>query len=85
MANGRLLTIKRERLWRVRFVLEALLRRGVCSSPLLQAVAGHVTWACMLRCESLMILDKTYAFIHSAAPPGTELWDSVRRELWTVR
>ena len=83
--KGRLLSIKRKRLWRLRWGLETLLRKGQCSSAVMQVVAGHITWALLLRRESLSILDKTYAYIFSSQPAGAPLWPAVRRELWTIR
>ena len=85
MRSGSSLCIKRRNLWRLRLGIEEVLTRNRCSGKALQVLVGHITWACLLRREALVVLDSVYAFIAAHLDETAVLWGSVARELWHIR
>ncbi|CAK0842032.1 unnamed protein product, partial [Prorocentrum cordatum] len=84
-SEGSRVSIKPSNLWRLRYGIEALLRRGVCSGSALQIVMGHVTWAALLRREVLSLFNASHQFMHAVGERPQKLWPRVRQELWTFR
>eukprot|EP00959_Pyramimonas_sp_CCMP1952_P133214 2785065-Pyramimonas_sp.AAC.1 len=70
-------------MWRLRYGIESLLRRGVCSGSALQIAMGHVTWAALLRREVLSLFSESYLFMQAAGDRPQKIWPRVRQELWT--
>ncbi|CAK0813303.1 unnamed protein product, partial [Prorocentrum cordatum] len=62
LKRGRHFSIKARSIWRLRFGLDALLRRGFCSGDALRVIMGHFTWAGLLRREVLSLLNASYQF-----------------------
>ncbi|CAK0810182.1 unnamed protein product, partial [Prorocentrum cordatum] len=85
LRQGRWLSIKRRNLWRLRAALDTVLRRGCCSSKMLEVLVGHITWACLIRRELLCVLSSVYPYMAAGLPTTSRLWPSVRQELWLVR
>ena len=73
--------ISRKRMWRFKFAIDELRRRGRCSGAALQKLIGHLTYACILRREMLSLLSACYAFVEAFKTSAGKLWDSVDREL----
>ena len=69
------------RIWRMRLAIRFLLERGKCSGLQLERVIGHLTWAAMLRRESLSVLSSCYSFSRQLQSGTARLWPTVRREL----
>ena len=82
---GRWIAIKGRSVWKLRYAIEELLRRGRASGHLVRVLVGHLTWASMVRREALGLLNATYAFIVSAGVEVEALWPAVRTELWRAR
>lgn len=74
-------SIKSSRMWRLRWSLEEILRRGRATAPLMEVVVGHCTWQIMGLRGSLSIFDSVYEFIKSAGDNWVALPASVRSEL----
>ena len=70
-----------ERVWRCRFALEELLRRGKASGHALQRIVGHITFLGLVRRESLAIFASVYQFMQAHPVRPAKLWPSVAREL----
>ena len=85
LKRGRHLSIKARSIWRLRFALDALLRKGFCSGDALRVIIGHLTWAGLIRREVLSLLNASYQFAERIGSRQTRLWRSVRRELWQAR
>ena len=85
LKRGRHLSIKARSIWRLRFGLDALLRKGFCSGDALRVIIGHFTWAGLIRREVLSLLNASYQFAERVGPRQARLWRSVRRELWHAR
>ncbi|CAK0817142.1 unnamed protein product [Prorocentrum cordatum] len=85
LRRGRWLAIKGRSVWRLRFAIEELLRRGRASGHLMRVVFGHLTWSSMARREARGILNATYAFMAAAGAEAQSLWPAVRTELWRAR
>ena len=49
LREDRYLAVKGRNVWRLRYALESLLERPKVSGHLLRIVAGHVTWASLVR------------------------------------
>ena len=81
---GSRVSIKSSRLWRLRGALSTVLRRGSISGKAMQILVGHITWAMLVRRESLSILSATYAYASQMGSVNGVLWPSVRRELGWV-
>ena len=75
-ANGRT-AIKRERLWRLRQALVALLHKGFFSGVALRILLGHIAWAGMLRRGVLALLSSAYAFCAATGSKAVRLWPSI--------
>ena len=76
----RQLRIGTRRLWKVRFAIDSLFARGSASGSVLESLIGHITWAMLVRRESLSILDASYEFCNcypdTDAPLGIVLFAS---------
>ena len=70
------------RLWRCRLGIRELLRRGRASGQQLERLIGHMTFVSLCRRESLSVLGDCYTFIKRNYTHSTNLWKSVRKELW---
>ena len=73
--------LSRKRLWRLRFGIGELLRRGKCSGEQLGRLVGHAIFACLIQRESFALLSSCYALIYTCGGYPHILWPSVRREL----
>ncbi|CAK0861934.1 unnamed protein product [Prorocentrum cordatum] len=83
-SEGSKISIKPSNMWHLRFGVESLLRRGVCSGSALQIVMGHVTWASLLRREVPSAFCASCQFTQSAGSQPQKLWPRARQELWTL-
>ena len=72
------------RIWRLRLGIQHALKISRMSGKQLERLVGHITWAMLLRRESLSILSSVYAFTHAFYNSPQPLWNSVRRELRQV-
>ena len=63
--------------WRLRLGILHVLQVGKITGEQMERLIGHVTWAMMLRRESLAILGSVYAFIRVAWENPTPLWSAV--------
>ena len=73
-----------ERIWRLRLGIGHLLSRGGCSGHQLEKLVGHITWAALLRRESLSFLSGCYKFMRESGTREVILWPVVARELRQV-
>ena len=78
-------SVKRARLWRLRFALDRLLQIRNASPKLLEILVGHITWIMMVRRESLALLNRCYRFIHRDNPESVNLPFDVTSELENIR
>ncbi|CAK0826240.1 unnamed protein product, partial [Prorocentrum cordatum] len=85
LRQGRWLSVKRRNLWRLRAALDTVLRRGCCSSKMLEVLVGHISWACLIRREPLCVLSAVYPHIAAGLPTNSPMRGSVREELWLAR
>ena len=74
-------SIKTSRIWRLRFALQFICRMKHVSGHMLEIVIGHLTWAMLLRRESLALLHHVYMFIHTHRHTVHMLTPEVRQEL----
>ena len=79
------ISIKRKRLWRLKFAIECVLYRGACTGKVLEILLGHITWAMLIRRECLSILNHIYSFIRDNRHSYLPIPHSVRVELSHVR
>ena len=63
----------------VQYVLDS----GVASGHDIQVLAGHITWAMLLRRKALAILSSVYVVARVGTEP-VRIWETVRRELRQV-
>lgn len=75
------LSIKAKRLRRLKFAISAILRRKKVSGRLSEVLVGHLTWALLVRRESLSILQQVYVYIREHYETPATLPPSVREEL----
>ena len=80
--DGGFLAPALSRLWRCRLGVRELLRRGRASGQQLERLIGHMTFVSLCRRESLSVLGDCYTFIKRNFTRSTNLWKSVRKELW---
>ena len=80
-SEGRIFRIKKNRLHRLRSAISCVLRRGRASGDVIRIITGHITFACLIRRESLAFLHAVYAFAQKNIGRVSRLWPSVRREL----
>lgn len=73
----------RERAWKVRLLIRALLQRGRSSSQVLEKLIGHCSFLSLARRECFAIFGGFYKFIQKYKRRSKEvaLWKGVRREL----
>jgi hypothetical protein len=76
--------IKPKRIWRLRFALLKLTCLKHCTGRLLEIIIGHVTWAMLMRRESLSLLDHVYRFIHFDRDSCKLIPPEVRNDLLNV-
>ena len=79
--NGHILRVKRKRLLRLRQALSHLCKRQRASGTLMRVIIGHICWVCLLRRESLCLLDACYKFATAAGNRVIPFWKSVLFEL----
>ena len=79
--KGNRVSIKRRRLWRIKFAIDTVLRRKFLSGACLRILVGHITWALLIRREGFALLSSCYMFIEKHTDKQTRLWPSVLREL----
>lgn len=77
-------SIKKTRINRIKFAIDELLERQVCSGRTMQLLVGHLTWALLCRRCGLSLINACYAFIGDGSNQNRRLWKSVRQELQWV-
>ena len=77
-------SIKTARIWRLRYALTGLLRLKRVSGHLIEIITGHITWAMLMRRESLAFLNHTYQFIHQYRDSSHTLPPEVKQELQDI-
>ena len=82
--EGRL-SMKTERLWKLRLAIDELLQRKKVSGNLLEIIVGHITWTILVRRECLSLFSSVFRFIDKNQATPEALWDSVRWGLKTIR
>ena len=78
--NAHQIRLSWTRVWRLRYAIEYVLKRGFASGHDIQVLLGHITWAVLLRREALSILSSCYAFAR-LGDGDVRLWASVSCEL----
>ena len=73
------------RIWKIRFCIDYVLSLTHLYGRQLEAILGHVTWACMVQKHSLSIFVAVYDFARLHRDERTMIWPSVRRELQRMR
>lgn len=73
----------RHRAWKVRFAIRELLRRGRCTSHMMEKLIGHCSFLALGRRECFSVFGNVYAFIQKYKSCSFEvsIWKSVRKEL----
>ncbi|CAK0859688.1 unnamed protein product [Prorocentrum cordatum] len=72
--SGSTVSVKAKNLWRLRYGIEALFRRGVCSGSALQVIMGHITWIAFFRREVLAFFSASYKYMQSVGETPQKLW-----------
>ena len=81
-ATRRHTRLSSKRFWRLRQGIRGLLRRRRVSGQAVEIMVGHCTFVGLIRRESLSCFSAVYSSIQSSYYTTTELWASVRSELW---
>ena len=73
------------RLWKLRFGVQELLKKGWSDGKTVEKIIGHLTFAALLRRELLSCFQACYVFVRKMYTKHCRLWPEVRRELrWAV-
>ena len=78
-------TIKKRRLWKLKYAIETILQRRRASGHILEVLVEHVTWALMLRRDGLSIIDHCYRFVKDHHNKCVPMPPGVLRELRHIR
>ena len=79
------ISVRHERLWRIRLAATEMLARNRVSGHQLRRFLGHFTWSALLRREALSLVSTCYKFVEWAQETTCGIWAPVRRELgWII-
>ena len=78
-------SIKKIRLWRLKFALDRVLSFRKMSGKMLEIIIGHCTWCMLIRRESLSVFCHVYEFIRKHRDSHVFIPKSVRHELEHIR
>eukprot|EP00438_Fugacium_kawagutii_P006869 Skav205284 [mRNA] locus=scaffold1690:137803:145924:+ [translate_table: standard] len=71
----------RQRIWRLRIAIRAILKRGRVSGHQLERLLGHIAFASLGKREMFSMLGESYTFVQRHRSREAPIWKSVRREL----
>lgn len=80
MIQGRL-RVKPRRLWKLRYGIEEVLRRGRVSGPALEVLLGHLVWHMMTVRPALAVFDAVYEHVPKHRAGAGVLSSGARSEL----
>lgn len=71
----------RQRIWRLRVAVRAVLRRGRITGHQLERLLGHMAFASLGKREMFSMLGECYTFVQRHRSAEVPIWKSVRKEL----